>query len=120
MGKRDVRSQAWGTGEWDVRLSGKRRGQPRAITGAHMIVKCVQSVHTVGKLAGVGKLAKVGVAGATPTLPLPYQKHGKPRSGHTQFGHNAPPMPLGVVHNVNVMWTGLVCSNAGWHLRMVS
>ena len=53
-----------------------------------------------------GECRMVGVAGATPTLPLPYQffvrlslmatpnahqKHAKPCSRHTNFGHNAPP-----------------------------
>ena len=59
----------------------------------------------------------VGVAGATPTLPLHYQlfvrlsllvtptahqKHGKPCSGHTNFGHNAPPMVLTPRHGVEL------------------
>ena len=54
-----------------------------------------------------GECHIVGVAGTTPTLPLPYkllnqlsllatpkihQKHAKPCFGHTNFGQNAPPM----------------------------
>ena len=55
----------------------------------------------------------VGVADATPTLPLPYQlfvrlsllaipkarqKRAKSRSRHTNFEHNAPPMIRDCVH----------------------
>ena len=66
-----------------------------------------QTQRTISLNSMDGECRTVGVAGATLTLPLPYQlfvrlsllasptvhqKHGKPCSRHTNFGHNAPPM----------------------------